>query len=380
MAKGLKARIAEFLCGRVWRVRKRVVFLNHVGRGFKCNPKYAAIALKTLRPDIDVVWMGGMSRAGRKRLTPGVRYHSLHGFGALRLLATARVWVDNTSLLRFTERGLLKKPGQTYIQTWHGSMGPKKMAAARERRSAAETRELGMVDYTVSNSRFETGLYRAYYPECAKPLEFGHPRNDVFFGEAAKRLPGEVRRALGVPPGVKLFLYAPTFRDSARRREPIRARGLLDALAGRFGGEWMLLFRPHPKDKDSLIVEESGAGPGKVRDVSCYDDIQELMVAADAMATDYSGCIYDFVLSRKPGFIYAPDIAEFGGERGLYYPLSETPFPIAETPDALEANVRAFNDAAYAAKAETFLAARGCVEDGKAAARLAEFISGLVDS
>ena len=355
-----------------------MVFLNHVGRGFRCNPKYVACALKTLRPDIDIVWMGGMSREDKKALPAGLRYHSLHGLGALRILSTARIWVDNTSLLRFTERGLVKKPGQIYIQTWHGSMGPKKMEAEGVERTVSVLRELSMVDYVVSNSSFETGIYRGYFPESAKPLEFGHPRNDVFFGEAAKRLPAEVRRQIGLAADSRLCLYAPTFRDSGGEWKPIGAQELLSALADRFGGDWTLLFRPHPKSKGFKIVDTSGVSGDCVRDVSDYGDIQELMVAADVMITDYSGCIYDFVLSRRPGFIYAPDIERFAGERGLYYPLDESPFQIAETPEALLSEIRSFDAGAYAKKTEGFLGARGCVEDGNASERLAAFISAAI--
>ena len=375
MPRGLRRRIVAFLCRRVWRAcGRKAVFINHVGHGFKCNPKYAAMALKARRPDLDVVWMGGMTRDDLKRLPKGIRYRSLHGLGALRELATAGAWVDNTSLLRFVERGLVKKPGQLYVQTWHGSMGPKKMDAEGAERGEDDLRELAMVDCTVSNSRFETEIYGGYYPAGARALEFGHPRNDVFFGEAAKRLPGEVRSRLGLAPGSRLCLYAPTFRDTSRRWDAVGARALLDALEARFGGEWTLLFRPHPKDKGARIVDASGTDPSRVRDVSAYDDMQELMVAADAMVTDYSGCIYDYVLSRRPGFLYAPDIRLFSEERGLYYPLSETPFPLAETAAELVSNIRSFDSAAYAAAVGRFLEARGSVEDGGASERLAAFV------
>ena len=58
-----------------------------------------------------------------------------------------------------------------------------------------------------------------------------------------------------------------------------------------------------------------------------YSDIQELMVSSDALITDYSSCIYDFMLSRKPGFIYATDADKYNNGRGLYYSLTSTPFP-----------------------------------------------------
>ena len=36
--------------------------------------------------------------------------------------------------------------------------------------------------------------------------------------------------------------------------------------------------------------------------------MQELMVASDIIVTDYSSCIFDFMLTKKLGIIYASDI------------------------------------------------------------------------
>ena len=58
-----------------------------------------------------------------------------------------------------------------------------------------------------------------------------------------------------------------------------------------------------------------------VVDVTDYPDIQELMMISDVAITDYSSWIYDYVLSRKPGFIFATDIEEYNTERGFYYPI-----------------------------------------------------------
>ena len=105
-----------------------------------------------------------------------------------------------------------------------------------------------------------------------------------------------------------------------------------------------------------------------------YPDIQDLMLAADIGITDYSSWICDFVLTDKPGFIYAPDLNEYDGERGFYYPLSSTPFPIAQNNNEMEHNIRQFNYDIYMKKRAEFLEARGCVENGTAAVQIVEII------
>ena len=40
--------------------------------------------------------------------------------------------------------------------------------------------------------------------------------------------------------------------------------------------------------------------------------MQELMAATDALVTDHSSCIYDFMLTQRSGFIYARDLQTMG--------------------------------------------------------------------
>ena len=109
-------------------------------------------------------------------------------------------------------------------------------------------------------------------------------------------------------------------------------------------------------------------------DVCAYPDIQELMVAADAMVTDYSSCIFDYLLSGKPGFVFAVDLEKQNRERGFYYPLETTPFPIALDSSELCANIRAFDAEKFATDTKSFLASKGCMEDGNASKRVADLI------
>ena len=104
----------------------------------------------------------------------------------------------------------------------------------------------------------------------------------------------------------------------------------------------------------------------------------ELMLLADIAITDYSSWIYDFVLTRKPGFIYATDLEQYDNERGFYYKLETTPFAIAKNNRELVNNIQNFDMDAYQAKVEEFLQGKGCVEDGKASYRVVEKIKEII--
>ena len=65
--------------------------------------------------------------------------------------------------------------------------------------------------------------------------------------------------------------------------------------------------------------------------------------------------------------------------RGLYYPLEETPFPIATNNDELIENVLNFDDEEYQQKREQFLIDRGSKEDGHAAEKIVDLVKDVLD-
>ena len=374
MMSGLRMRFVSWCCRRLWKTKPgKVLFINHTGSGYKCNPKYVCEELLRRGYAGELVWMGGLSRTARKEIPARVACASLHGLRALWHLATAEVWVDNVSVLRFLNHGLVKKPGQVYIQTWHGSMGLKldglDTKTSDPEAIAALKCETPLVDFCIANSEHEAQFYARNWFGPRKIVKYGHPRNDVFFRDR-EPLRDKVCRQLGLSPATKLFLYAPTFRDGGTADAELDVRSTVAALEERFGGEWRFLFRPHPKAKGHGLAP----GAADVVNVAAYDDIQELLVAADAMATDYSSCICDFLLGGRPGFIFAPDLDAYANGRGLCYPLETTPFPVAKTSSGLADAIRAFDAVRYAEARESFLEARGCVEDGQASARVADLI------
>ena len=114
-------------------------------------------------------------------------------------------------------------------------------------------------------------------------------------------------------------------------------------------------------------------------DVTKYPDIQELMLIADIGITDYSSWIYDYVLTRKPGFIFAEDIEEYNTERGFYYKLETTPFAIARNNEELFDCIMNFDLSIYQNKVDKFLSNKGCIEDGKASYRVVEKIKEIMN-
>lgn len=341
-----------------------------------CNPKYIAFELAKCCPDIDIVWLLGAGEYRACKGRPGVgRAVPSWTLRAFSEIATASVLVDNA-------QGLLmagmppKREGQLYINTWHGSLGIKRLDTASSEITERMVR-MSAYDVVLTNSVFEEEVFRSSLFPKSRLLRVGHPRNDVFFWPDADKasVRSRVRKTLRIPEGVHVALFAPTFREDAFTSQDSLPdfKAWAKSCSERFGGTWQVALRLHPHDAKAL-AEGLFSLPSEVLDFSAYPDMQELLLAIDVGITDYSSWIFDFLLGGCPGFIYAPDKARYDGSRGFYYPLEETPFPVAVDESALCENIRSFDAAKYARDRQAFLAARGCIEDGKASSRVVEIV------
>ncbi len=382
-----------------------IVFMTYSNK-YECNPKYITEELVRRNVPYDIVWIvpqkGPYNEAAYPPQVIQIRRNSMEAFYAQ---ATAKVWVEN-ALNFYWHPYVPKKKGQVYINTWHGSMGLKRIDKNANRKWLRQAFKSGSVtDYCVSNSTFEDEVvFRGTYWPNTPILNYGHARNDILFEKDPEKVIAIRERVLEglklmpkIPVGMHRLrperqaeilaqrqeamdchyvLYAPTFRDSKTTDcYNIDFDRLLDSLQARFGGQWKVLMRMHYKNRAANM----GTGELFVPATN-YPDMQELMCAADVGITDYSSWICDFVLTGKPGFIYATDLAEYNNERGFYYPLESTPFPLATDNDQLCEAVEQFDQELYARKKEEFLEARGCVEDGHAAERIVDKIIEIMEN
>ena len=356
--------------------RNKIVLYSFT-ESYADQPKYIAEELQRRNLPVKLVWISEHKRVKTPR---GIR--SVCGKYLSRFhLATARIIIANNRLNFYWPKGYLKKPGQFYLQTWHGSYGIKKMEANVHSPSASYINKAKLdsrqIDCLLSNCRWLTDIYRACFFYSGSILEAGSPRNDLLFHPADTA--ARVRRELGLPADRKLLLYAPTFRDGDENSIPTLPEfpRLRAALSSRFGGEWTILVRLHPgrrKNPAPLILTDE-----QVLDATSWPDTAELLAAADAMVSDYSSCIFDYLLTGRPAFIFAPDAATYASTRGLYYPLEETPFSVGENMDSLIANIENFDENIYKERVAPFLNEKGIADAGHASKNTVDFLERIRD-
>ena len=110
-------------------------------------------------------------------------------------------------------------------------------------------------------------------------------------------------------------------------------------------------------------------------DVTSYPDMQDLEVAADALITDYSSCIYDFALTRKPGFLFTPDLENYRKNRGFYTDVSEWPYSFAESNQKFLEMIDEFDKSTFLLKNKEYLRKINSFDKGTATKKLLDYIN-----
>ena len=314
-------------------------------------------------------------------------YHPKHGAGfpagvakvpygsaaALDALESADLVVANTHL----ELEWAKKPGATYLQTWHGT--PLKrihydVLFAPAGRLARLDADVARWDYLLSPNQVSTERLRSAFRFTGQVLETGYPRNDILSSPRRRAVRARVRASLGIDDDTTAVLYAPTWRDDeyfADGAPDIELALDVDRFVSELGDGYRLLPRLHYMMTERMApVQRQG-----VTDVSSYPDSQELYLAADVLVTDYSSVMFDFAVTGKPIIHFAYDLERFRDTvRGFYFDLEQVaPGPIVRSTDGvLDAlhrlpEVTAAHAQRYAEFRRTFTA----LEDGHASDRLA---------
>ena len=299
-----------------------VFFESFYGRNASCNPLAIDRELARVVPDVVRYW----SVVDLSVPVPDGAVPVIEGSPEWwRARGAARLLVVNDWL----RRRFARRPGQAVLQTWHGTP-LKRLALHRAgfhpRRMVAVIREARRWNVLLAQNPYAAGVLRAAYAFRRPVWVEGYPRNDIL----ARGDAGAVRRELGIEPGQRVLLYAPTWRDDREQIVDFLDLGRLAAAAGA-----VVLVRGHSR---TLLPGTDTAGP-RVIDVTAYPDISRLLVAADALITDYSSVMFDFTVTGKPIFFFAPDLDHYRGElRGFYFDLAaHAPGPIVSSQDGLEA-------------------------------------------
>ncbi|GCB48844.1 CDP-glycerol glycerophosphotransferase family protein [Streptomyces sp. NL15-2K] len=342
------------------------VYCAYWGRGYACNPAAIHAKARELAPHIRSVFLVKADQA--HAMPDGIDHAVIGSHRYWEVLARAKYLINNAN---FAE-GVVKRPGSVHVQTQHGTP-LKKMGVDQSTYPvvAAATgsfaKLLGRVDrwdYNLSSNRHSTQMWERAFPGSYEHLEYGYPRNDVYYTATADDV-ARIRRELGVPEGKTAVLYAPTHRDHHTGFES----GLdLEAFCEEAGEDVVVLLRAH------YFYDRGGKkSSGRIIDVTAHRSSEDVCLAADALVTDYSSIMFDYANLDRPIVVYADDWEVYRETRGVYFDLMVAPpGPVARTPEDL---ARVFRDGSYAdprsAAHRARFRERFCqFDDGRAAERV----------
>ncbi|MEE1335847.1 CDP-glycerol glycerophosphotransferase family protein [Methanobrevibacter sp.] len=317
---------------------KMIFFESFFGKSYTGNPKYLYEAMLEMGMDKEYTFVWAYS-GDDKEIIPGnpIIVDRFEPGDYYKYLALSKYWINNIIFPIHT-----KRPGNVYLQTWHGTplkkLGyditiPGPEVQGREN-FYNESRNW---DYLISSNPYSTKIFKRAFKYDKEVLEDGYPINDIFFKDNAEFVK-KLKSKLGIEENKKIILYAPTWKDDEQNESWEHYFNLeidLERLYEEFSDEYVVILKMHHLVSENLRIDE------KLKDfaidLSSYDDIQELYVLSDILITDYSSVFFDYAHSRRPILFFVPDLNHYiENVRGLYLNMEkELPGPLIKDNDEL---------------------------------------------
>jgi teichoic acid ribitol-phosphate primase len=230
-------------------------------------------------------------------------------------------------------------------------------------------------DVVVVNSDAEIDYYAEAFGMDEKKIHaIGSPRTDILF--ANKHNKTKKQQFLTKHPQFKnkeLILYAPTFRGKSTDPTPyVPQLDLLKLVPHLQAKNKALLLNLHPymneNEKYMKNIDEDAVFWNRNE----YN-IEELLMIADALISDYSSVIYDFAILEKPIALYCYDYEKYNKQRGFYVDIKQLlPSTYFENEDDLVGWI--VSDAKNTAEVKQLKEKNFKYQDGQAAKRIIELI------
>lgn len=214
-------------------------------------------------------------------------------------------------------------PEVKLIQVWHASGAFKTVGYSRVGKPG------GPSPFAKSHKNYTHALVSSthdvpFYAEAfglpeERIVPSGIPRMDVFFDEDYKARTREAVYAdLPRLRGKRVILFAPTFRGSG----PSNAFYDFDELdlpalhALCLEQDALVVFKMHPFVLEPLRIPEEFAD--RFIDTTLSREINELLLVADLVITDYSSVVFEYSTLNRPMLFFAYDLEEYVATRDFY--------------------------------------------------------------
>jgi teichoic acid ribitol-phosphate primase len=364
--------IYRFMVFLVALKKNRVVFMTPRHSELKDNLYYLYKEMLAEKPDLEYVILTTENRKLVKPIRQKIKEYYY--------LATSKTFILDDYYLPLY---LIRVRNQTkVVQLWHAS-GPLKRVGYSLRGYPDGPNESYIkvvpihsnYDVVVVNSDAEIDYYAEAFGMDEKKIHaIGSPRTDILF--ANKHNKTKKQQFLTKHPQFKnkeLILYAPTFRGKSTDPTPyVPQLDLLKLVPHLQEKNKVLLLNLHPYMNENEEYMKNIDENAVFWNRNEYT-IEELLMIADALISDYSSVIYDFAILEKPIALYCYDYEKYNKQRGFYVDIKQLlPSTYFENEDDLVGWI--VSDAKNTAEVKQLKEKNFKYQDGQASKRIIESI------
>lgn len=285
---------------------KLILFVSYGGRHYNDSPRviYEAMLQDKRFSGYRLVW--AFIEPDKYDVSDKVKIDTIEYF---KIALKARCWVTNVMI----ERALKFKGINTYyFFTTHGVLVKCDGPDLKQQKFTSLAKH--QYDCCLAQSEYEKKIEMRMFGLSGDKIKIvGFPKDDIF-AHFTDDYRNELRKKLGIPEGKKAILYAPTFREDLDLREAFEMN--IEKWREALSDEYVLLYRAHP-----VVAAEYKRNDDFFHDETKYEVVEDLMIAADLLVSDYSGIIFDYCIMHKPIYLWTYDYDEYQERRGLYFDI-----------------------------------------------------------
>lgn len=355
-----------FYIFRIFPVKKnKVLFESSAGNSFGDSPKAIYNLLKNNK-ELELVWVVNNQK---KDLFPNnIKTVNRDSIKYIYEHVTAKVWISNTRKAGFVR----KRKKQFYLQTWHSPLRLKMVEkdainSLSKQIIKNSINDAKMTDLMISGCEFSKKMYQNSFWYNGNVEMTGTPRCDIFFNEEeVMKVKKKICELYKFDINNKIILYAPTFRNNGSSYFQL-------PNFNQVSGDFLCLYRFHHNSSRKNEKIENAIN------VTDYLDMQELLLCADILITDYSSSMFDMLIAKKKCILYVPDLIEYSeNERGLYFDINNLPFPKVYNNQELIEQINKFDEKEYNFKINEFSKEIGLKEEGNATEKVCKILEDVI--
>lgn len=327
----------------VKRKNDRIAFGSWVGKRFQDNSKYLVEYILEKHSSYTCYWVGDPIIKGDIANVNGLIYLKRNSIKANLVLLTCKYMFTTQSVMNdISNKNVFRKATLCYLH--HGlpikKIGLDTISSTTSKGGFYRTKVMPFLnklsgrqviyDYYATSSPYHESVnltaYKNWGFSMNKSLACGTPRNDMLINydvNSVMYLKEKYVSKFSISSDSKIVLYLPTFRRKKENSFSFSNIG----LNNRDEIERVL------KSNNSVLIEKSHFRGGiidysqedsylKFADDS--DNVQELLLIADILISDYSGAFLDYVLLDRPIIHYVYDYIDYkNSDTGLYCDIND---------------------------------------------------------